>query len=82
MVAMSEYTERSRVLARALAEKAAGNLRRSGHTVTRDESTGEYTVTRAGASRASSQSGSSDERVTHRSSRIGRSNPLRGRRDV
>ena len=41
---MSGYSEQSQKLARTLAEKAAKNLRKSGRTVTRNASTGQYTV--------------------------------------
>lgn len=53
---MSGYSEQSQRLARALAEKAADNLRRSGHTVTRSAETGRYTV-ESGASDAIGMSG-------------------------
>jgi hypothetical protein len=45
---MSGYSEQSQRLARALAEKAADNLRRSGHTVTRSAETGRYVVESGG----------------------------------
>lgn len=38
------YSDRTRVLAQELAEKAADNLRKTGHTVTFDEETGRHTV--------------------------------------
>ena len=44
---MTKYSAQSQALARELAEKAAAGLRRSGHTVVRDSSTGQYKVTRS-----------------------------------
>lgn len=44
----SGYSEQSQKLAEELAEKAAKNLRRSGHTVERNAATGRYVVRRNG----------------------------------
>jgi hypothetical protein len=44
---VTKYSAQSQELARELAERAAAGLRRSGHTVIRDSSTGQYTVTRS-----------------------------------
>mgnify|MGYP007051640254 CR=1 FL=1 len=46
---MSDYSEKSEKLARALAEKAARNLRATGHSVKRNATTGRYVVSKGGS---------------------------------